>query len=301
MFNLAGTAKLKAGDIKKIHVAVTVVVVALSGMFLAKLISASTMLLIDDSKKMFTSTPSYKRAIKKDPSDYSNFEIIVSRNLFNSLNEIPDDEMLGLNGGQAYRKTSLNVDLVGTIVINDPSRSVAAIELKDQQKIEPFMIGDSLLEKATIVSIARKKVIIRDVSSGELEYIGMKDDDDDGSKQDLVPASGVKQLAGNRVLISRDELNRSLANIGELLTQARAVPNMEDGVINGFKLFGIQPGSLYQKLGAQNGDVIKSVNGIDIKDPATAMNMFQQLQTMNRLDFVIERGGAPQNFMVEIK
>ncbi|MCX6112831.1 MAG: hypothetical protein NTY22_06075, partial [Proteobacteria bacterium] len=83
--------------------------------------------------------------------------------------------------------------------------------------------------------------------------------------------------------------------------QARAVPNFENGAINGFKLFDIQPGSIYQKLGALNGDIIKSVNGVDIKDPASAMGLFQKIQTTSKLDFVINRNGENKNFSVEIR
>jgi type II secretory pathway component PulC len=88
----------------------------------------------------------------------------------------------------------------------------------------------------------------------------------------------IKQLGDGRVLVERQELNKSLADISSLLTQARAVPHFEGGKIAGFKLLEIQPGSLYEKLGAQNGDIIKSVNGVEIKDPATAMGLFQRFR-----------------------
>ena len=201
---------------------------------------------------------------------------------------------------QAYRKSSLEVELVGTIVVSDNNRSVAAVELKSEKKIEPFVVGDTILSSAVVVSIARKKVILRNTSSGELEYIGMNEDDE-AAPTSVSSMLGVKQAGQDRVVLSRKDLNKSLENLNELLTQARAVPNMENGVINGFRLFSVQPGSLYQKLGAQNGDVIKSVNGIDIKDPATAMSLLQQLQTMNRLEFKLERGGSDKSLVVDIK
>ena len=292
---------ISPSDVKKIHFFVTAVLVALAGLFSAKLIGGISMLLMDDTQKVVhkTVTP-YKRAVKKDAKDFSNYEIVISRNIFNSKNEIPDDDMTSMGKNEAYRRTTLEIDLVGTIVVNDPSRSVAAIELKQEKKIEPFMVGDTILEKAVVTSIARKKVVLRNTITGELEYVGMKDDDED-LKPKGFSDTGIKQLGNNKIQLDRNELNKSLSNFNELLTQARAVPNIENGVVNGFKLFGIQPGSLYQKLGAQNGDVIKSVNGVEIKDPNTAMGLFQQLQTTNKLDFSIERNGEPKNFTVDIK
>ena len=300
MASLSRVGKISPSDVKKIHFLVTAIVVACAGLFSAKLIGGFSTLSMNSDKKVIHKTTAYKKTNKKDIRDFSNYEVIVTRNLFNSKNEIPDDDMTNLGNNEAYRKTSLDIDLVGTIVVNDASRSVAAIELKQDKKIEPFMIGDTILDKAVVVSIARKKVVLRNNASGELEYVGMKDDDDANVKP-AGGSEGIKQLGNNRVLIERTELNKSLANFNELLTQARAVPNIENGVVNGFKLFGVQPGSLYQKLGAQNGDVIKSVNGVEMKDPNTAMGLFQQLQTTNKLEFSIERNGEPKNFTVDIK
>jgi general secretion pathway protein C len=290
---------MSPGDVKKIHILVTAALVVGAGLFSAKLVGGITSLLMGGTQKTVHKVVAYAKPTKKDLNDFSNYEVIVTRNIFNSKNEIPDDDIMSMGRNEAYRKTTLEIDLVGTIVVNDPSRSVAAIELKQEKKIEPFMVGDTILDKAVVMSIARKKVILRNTVSAELEYVGMKDEEEENPKS-MAGDCGIKQV-GNWVLVERSELNKSLSNLNELLTQARAVPNIENGVVNGFKLFGVQPGSLYQKLGAQNGDVIKSVNGVEIKDPNTAMGLFQQLQTTNRLEFSIERNGVPQNFTVDIR
>lgn len=300
MASLSRVGKISPSDVKKIHFLITAIVVASAGLFSAKLIGGISSLFMNSEQKIVHKTAVYKKTNKKDPRDFSNYEVVVTRNIFNSKNEIPDDDVINIGSNEAYKKTTLEIELVGTIVVNDASRSVAAIELKQDKKIEPFMIGDTILDKAVVVSIARKKVVLRNNASGELEYVGMKDEDEDSFKP-AVADSGIRQVGNNRILIERTELNKSLANFNELLTQARAVPNIENGVVNGFKLFGVQPGSLYQKLGAQNGDIIKSVNGIEMKDPNTAMGMFQQLQTTNKLEFSIERNGTPQNFTVDIR
>lgn len=294
-------SKLSSRDAERIHAIVTASLVVIVAFFYAKFFAAAIALYaeFDDDKNI----RSIKQKTVQVPvrSEQDDYNLIVARNIFNSKNEIPDDDIGGMNGMQAYKKSSLEVELVGTIVVNDPSRSVAAVELKSEKKVEPFAVGDTILSKAVVLSIARRKVILRNTSTGELEYIGMKDDDDALPMSTSMASAGVKQLGQDRVLLDRKELNKSLENFNDLLTQARAVPNIENGIINGFRLFGIQPGSLYQKLGAQNGDVIKSVNGIDIKDPATAMSLFQQLQTMNKLEFKVERGGSDKTMFVDIR
>jgi type II secretory pathway component PulC len=44
-------------------------------------------------------------------------------------------------------------------------------------------------------------------------------------------------------------------------TDVRAVPAFKSGKLDGYKLFSIRPGSVYQRNGLKNGDLIKSVNG----------------------------------------
>ena len=291
-------SKLSSRDAERIHAVVTATLVIIVAYFYAKLFATMVGLYTEGMETRMAKAPKPSAKVIVSLPATEDYSVIVARNLFNSKNEIPDDEILGT--GQAYRKSTLEIDLVGTIVVSDPSRSVAAIELKAEKKVQPFVVGDSVLSKATVVSIARRKVILRNTSSGELEYIGMKDDDTIATSANMASASSIKQ-AGDRITIDRRELNKSLENINELLTQARAVPNIENGVMNGFKLFSVQPGSLYQKLGAQNGDVIKAVDGVDIKDPATAMSLFQQLQTMNKLDFKVQRGGVDKTYTIDIR
>ncbi|MFH1223660.1 MAG: type II secretion system protein GspC [Pseudomonadota bacterium] len=294
---------ISPSDIKRVHWFVTALLVIVSALFAARLLSAVISVFIDDTKS-YQPKPFVTSVKPKSVDEFLNYEVVVTRNLFNSKNEIPDDDVWSPENAKAgvYKKSTLDIELVGTIVVNDPSRSVAAIELKQDKKIDPFVIGDNILSKAVVVNIARRKVILRNIASGELEYIGMKEDEGDIKLADQSsPQAGIKQLGNDRVLLDRGELNKALGNINELLTQARAVPNIENGVVNGFKLFSIQPGSLYQKLGALNGDIIKSVNGVDIKDPSTAMSLYQQLQSNNRLEFKIERNGQPRTMVVDIR
>lgn len=298
-------SKLTPKGIARFHKVVTIVLIILVAMLTAKLVSAITGMYIIGVKN--TNLPNYRKTNRSLEQDImgqriTKYNVIITRNLFNSKNEIPEDILNPTAPGDAVKKSALDVDLVGTIVVNDPTRSVAAIALKAQKKVEPFVVGDVILSKASIYSIARRRVVVKDLSTGELEYIEMKNDDEmTGIASSTDSSAGVRQLSEGRILLERTELNRSLSDVNSLLSQARAVPNFENGAINGFKLFDIQPGSIYQKLGALNGDIIKSVNGVDIKDPASAMGLFQKIQTTSKLDFVINRNGENKNFSVEIR
>ena len=109
-----------------------------------------------------------------------------------------------------------------------------------------------------------------------------------GGSPDL---SGVKRLTDNRYEIPKKVLDQSLSNLNNLATQARIVPSFKNGVANGFKLFSIQPGSLYSSIGVENGDVIQRINGYEINSPDKALEIYQKLKDAGHITIDIERNG----------
>ena len=80
-----------------------------------------------------------------------------------------------------------------------------------------------------------------------------------------------------------------------MLTQARAIPHFENGQPAGYKLIQIVPGSVYEKLGLKNGDVLSGVNGEPITDPARAFELLSQLKTASQLELTVKRDGQMSN------
>ena len=92
-----------------------------------------------------------------------------------------------------------------------------------------------------------------------------------------------------------------MANFNTLITQARAVPEMQGGQMVGFRLMQIQPGSFYEKIGLKIGDIITSVNGEKITDAAKALSVLQELKHMNSLDLGLQRNGVEVNKNYDIQ
>ncbi len=102
---------------------------------------------------------------------------------------------------------------------------------------------------------------------------------------------GVRLLADNRYEIDKAVIDSSLSNLNSLATQARLVPSFKNGVANGFKLFQIQPGSLYSSIGIENGDVITRINGYEINSPDKALEIYQKLRESSHVTLELDRGG----------
>ena len=111
--------------------------------------------------------------------------------------------------------------------------------------------------------------------------------------QPLAAMDGVRAVGGNRYEIDRKVIDQTLGDLNQIATQARIVPSFKNGVANGFKLFSIQPGSLYSAIGIENGDVLQRVNGYEINSPEKALELYQKLRESSHVTIELERNGQP--------
>jgi len=102
---------------------------------------------------------------------------------------------------------------------------------------------------------------------------------------------GVRVVSANKYEIEKGVIDRTLSNMNTIATQARIVPSFKNGVANGFKLFSIQPGSLYSSIGIENGDVIQRINGYEINSPEKALELYQKLRESQQVSIELERAG----------
>jgi general secretion pathway protein C len=102
---------------------------------------------------------------------------------------------------------------------------------------------------------------------------------------------GVRAVGKDKYEIDKNVIDSTLNNLNTIATQARIVPSFKNGVANGFKLFSIQPGSLYSSIGIENGDVIQRVNGYEINSPEKALELYQKLKESGHVSIELERQG----------
>jgi type II secretory pathway component PulC len=65
---------------------------------------------------------------------------------------------------------------------------------------------------------------------------------------------------------------------------------------SGFKMVSIDKGSIFEKLGLKEGDIIKNYNGKEIKTPEDAKAVFEDLKTAKKVKLTVERNGKTQIF-----
>jgi len=115
------------------------------------------------------------------------------------------------------------------------------------------------------------------------------------------PGRGIRRMGANRYMLDRSTVDSNLKNMAPLFTQIRATPQIENGMAHGFRLTEIQPNSIFQQIGLQNGDLLNAVNGQSVGDPAKALVMLQSLQTMPSITLDVVRNGAPTQLHYNIR
>lgn len=173
-------------------------------------------------------------------------------------------------------------------------RQLAIIEDTQKQKQDVFTIGERLFDQAKLVEIQRDRVQVE--RNGRIETIAVQE----GAPS--APA-GSGETAANQTefVVAEEEVTNALANLPQLLSQARAVPYFRNGQSIGMRLFAIRSGSLYEKLGLRNGDIVLAVNDNSLSDPTQALKLFEQLKTERSINVKVERNNEPVDLRYSVR
>ena len=109
------------------------------------------------------------------------------------------------------------------------------------------------------------------------------------------PASATAPSTAGIEMIVPGHYRVNVGQVGaqEWARQARIVPAHKDGVVRGFKLFGIRRGSLFGALGFANGDIVVAIAGRPIKGMEDALTIYNDLRTAKSVDVTVDRRGTP--------
>jgi general secretion pathway protein C len=101
--------------------------------------------------------------------------------------------------------------------------------------------------------------------------------------------------------VDRREVQATFADLGRVANQIRAVPNVVEGKPTGYRIFAIEGGSIFDRLGLRNGDVIQRVNTETLTDPARALAALQGLPRERRVTLELVRRGETRRIEYDIR
>jgi len=271
----------------KLHTVALIALLTLSAYLLADTVDAMIGRSLDASAKV-TRPQNEERARIEPRKELSDYSSILERGLFG--------EGKGPSGAPAAEAFSAYT-LIGTIE-GDSFAGAVLTDATNQQMF--YRLGQALPDGSKLVKVKRDRVSLRrpDGSTVEIQIV---DDTKIVNVAKAVPGAGVRKVGEGRFMVDQRELASSSENLNQVLTQARALPVMEQGKTTGFRISEIVPGSIYEKIGLQNGDVVQRVNSQDVDEPGKFFQMYQGLKDEKHVSIDLLRNGQRQTLNYDIR
>jgi len=242
----------------------------------------------NDVRTLSTGSEAVSLASHDSKLDYS---VIARKNLFGELGTKPPPAQ-----PTAKPVNNVSLGLIGTF-ISKGEAPYAIIEDSKKQDQEVFNLNESIFGEATLKAIFPDHVEI--LRGGQVEILSM--DENNSSASSVTTKDGVAAVSEDNYVVEEAELDKALENLPLLLTQARAVPYFKDGKSIGLRMFAIRSGSLFEKIGLMNGDILKGINGNSLADISQAVSLFQKLKEERSINLSLERNSQDRDFKYQIK
>jgi len=193
---------------------------------------------------------------------------------------------------KSVRETQLDLTLKG-VLAHRRGRNKFALIARGEEDEQVYKPGDRI-SGAQLVDIEARRVILK--RNDRYESLTLDAQSPPGwtfspAESEVKEPGSVHRVGENRHVISRDTLQQQLDNLPRLLSKAEAVPYKQDGEPAGFRIVNIQAGSVFQDLGLQHQDIIRSINGISVRNPREAAEAYRTLKTAEAFRLNLTRGG----------
>ena len=244
---------------------------------------------------------------------------ILERNIFNSEGLMGD---LDAASGQQMAKTQLPIKVLGIIYGGTPFNGIVMVENSQTRVVNSFMVGDQMSPEAKLLEIQRDLILIDNQGRKEfapLEEVELRRSTRTGggkkksNSPETLSGSGYALEAppenfkeegferkGSNIEMTSEYKNRLLtADFANVLQDAKASPNMVDGVLRGWRMDRIRKNSFYEKSGMQNGDIIEEINGVALSDAGQSVKLLQSFRNESEIDIKVNRNG--QRMVLNLK
>jgi general secretion pathway protein C len=239
-------------------------------------------------------------ASKIQGNDLSSFAPILEKGLFGKAAKgtlspvtVPSARNQGSSPGDLV--------LVGTAA-GSFRETFALLRKTGTHEEKVFRLGDVVFGAGPLVSVRKESVEI--LSGGRRIRIFTPEAP---QKEQAAPqpppgtALASQSTAPGSFVIDQRSLNSALENMGQVMTDARLLPSMKEGKVEGFKASEVKPAGIFGILGIKNGDVLMRINDLNIDSPERAIQSLASLKGQNRIRLDLMRDGQPATLNYDIR
>ncbi len=207
-----------------------------------------------------------------------------------------------LGKSAATKRKNFGYLVLGTIVSANKNNSVALVKHRASGKTTAVRVGQKISKNLLLNAVSKKVVQVRHKGKTYLIRVGSAEEFSPASNKRSIAQQEGLQRKNDNVTVSEAYKDHLLKNeLNKILMQAAAVPAIEDGRVRGFTLWEIEKGSIYEKLGFQNGDTVTNINGNELVDAGQAVKVLVSLKSTKNLALKYTRNGVEQQMKVRVQ
>lgn len=229
------------------------------------------------------------------------FSVIVERGIFGTAGQ---SSAHGDADGLPSVARELGIELVGT-VCGSPAVSRAIIKNTKTKTLRLYRPGQTVAG-ATIQSVEFNAVILlhngrRKALNLEAAETGPSADSSRPAQGKVNPVKAAPYLPTNRVRRQSAAVAASkIGYIQEILSKAAIEPYSINGIVEGFRITGLEKVPAAKSLGLENGDIIRRVNGQQLSSLQKAFQVFQKAKSQPSISMELSRGGVTKEFTFDL-
>jgi general secretion pathway protein C len=220
------------------------------------------------------------------------YRVIPERNLFGTTNKTIAEIQEAKPTTPAKQDVAILIDLKGTVA-GGSGYGFAIVEDKKTKKQSLVKTGD-LLAGGKVVRINRNSIdLLVDNQERNVKMAESKE------SPILPPPPGGADAPppapqSDSVVLNRSEVNAGFQDMGSMLRQAQIRPYFNAGSPDGFMISSIREGSLYQKMGIANGDIIQGINGNPIRTADDMVKLYNTMKSGSNVALSVKRRGKAE-------
>jgi type II secretion system protein C len=196
------------------------------------------------------------------------------------------------------------LSLVGVIVSEDASASVAILKNEQTGETQTLSVGEKILDFTLSQVLGNHIVLTRGEETYRI-FLGRgritrtqvppqkkpaETPPPAPEKKPVEPPSPESDVI--RMEFNRAEMERKLEEELPLIMQeARFVPNMEEGRVSGFRITGLPAKSVISQIGIRRNDIVKKINDVELDSVEGMLDLYMKFKDESRFEVTIERSG----------
>lgn len=251
----------------------------------------------------------------------STFAPILEKGLFGLATIGPLTTITPLNPATAAAaappqagNAATDLALLGT-ALGSKRETFAVIQRASTREEQSFRLGDRVFEVGTLVTVRKESAEVlsggrritllppapRPAPAAAAGSIAPTGPPPPATTLSAGRASLATQVAAGSYVVDQRALADALDNIGKAMTDARMVPSLKEGKVEGFRVTGVRPQGIFDMVGIKSGDVLLRVNDFAIDSPEKAIQSFVALRGQSRVRLDLLRDGQPSTITYDIR